>query len=102
MTNLKVTQSGMSLAKHSNSALNSNGVTSFSIYVVGLKQTFGLIFVWAIFVYQFSYQLFVCCNFVHFWRIKMLQTLLQYPFCCIISVFVVHFSVLASYSEAKQ
>ena len=43
---------------------------------------FGLIFVWAIFKYQFSDQLFSCYNFVHFLVNILSEASLQCPFCC--------------------
>jgi len=67
--------------------------TYVCMYVCIRAQTiigiFRLIFVCVIFEYQFSDQLFVCYNFVHFWWIKMLQTSFYYPFCCVFSV-VIH------------
>ena len=41
-------------------------------------------------------------QFVYFWWTQMSQTSMQFPFCCVFSVFVVHISGLATYSEIKQ
>jgi len=71
------------------------------MYVQTRAQTiiriFRLIFIWVIFEYQFSDQLFVCYNFVHLWQTKMPQTSFYYPFCCAFSSFNFHTN-----SEAKQ
>ena len=64
-----------------------------NIWIFGLRQYSNINF-----LTNFSSATILCIS----WLIKMSQTLLQNPCCCVFSVFDVYFSVLFLYSAVKE